>query len=63
MTLEAEVLHFADNASAKTASMSDALADADNFAGEALVSAKSIWQLDRRRAFRGKSDWGANGGG
>ena len=40
MTLEAEVLHFADNASAKTASMADALADADNFAGEALVSAR-----------------------
>ena len=40
MTLEAEVLHFADNASAKTASMADALADPDNFAGEALVSAR-----------------------
>jgi 3'-5' exoribonuclease len=63
MTLEAEVLHFADNASAKTASMAEALAEADNFAGEALVSAKPIWQLDRRRAFRGKSDWGANGEG
>ena len=35
MTLEAEVLHFADNASAKTASMADALADPDNFTGEA----------------------------
>ncbi len=58
MTLEAEVLHFADNASAKTASMADAVADGDNFAGEALVSAKSLWQLDRRRAYRGKSDWG-----
>jgi 3'-5' exoribonuclease len=58
MTLEAEVLHFADNASAKTASMADAIGDRDNFAGEALVSAKSLWQLDRRRAYRGKSDWG-----
>ncbi len=63
MTLEAEVLHFADNASAKTASMADALADPDNFAGEALVSARSLWQLDRRRAYRGRSDWGLNGGG
>jgi 3'-5' exoribonuclease len=63
MTLEAEVLHFADNASAKTASMAQAIADPDNFAGEALVSARSLWQLDRRRAYRGKSDWGANGGG
>ena len=58
MTLEAEVLHFADNSSAKTASMADALGDRDNFVGEALVSAKSLWQLDRRRAYRGKSDWG-----
>jgi 3'-5' exoribonuclease len=63
MTLEAEVLHFADNASAKTASMADALTDADNFAGEALVSARGLWQLDRRRAYRGSSDWGVNGGG
>jgi 3'-5' exoribonuclease len=63
MTLEAEVLHFADNASAKTASMADALTDADNFAGEALVSARGLWQLDRRRAYRGSSNWGLNGGG
>ncbi|MGI9040268.1 MAG: 3'-5' exoribonuclease YhaM family protein [Gemmatimonadales bacterium] len=58
MTLEAEILHHADNASAKTASMADALADPDNFAGDDLISAKSIWQLDRRRAYRGSSDWG-----
>jgi 3'-5' exoribonuclease len=63
MTLEAEVLHFADNASAKTASMADALADPENFIGEALVSARGLWQLDRRRAYRGSSDWGVNGGG
>jgi 3'-5' exoribonuclease len=63
MTLEAEVLHFADNASAKTASMADALTDPDNFTGEALVSARGLWQLDRRRAYRGGSDWGVNGGG
>jgi 3'-5' exoribonuclease len=62
MTLEAEVLHFADNASAKTASMADALTDPDNFAGQALVSARGLWQLDRRRAYRGSSDWGVNGG-
>jgi hypothetical protein len=63
MTLEAEVLHFADNASAKAASMADALTDADNFAGEALVSVRGLWQLDRRRAYRGSSDWGMSGGG
>jgi 3'-5' exoribonuclease len=63
MTLEAEVLHFADNASAKTASMAAALVDPDNFTGEALVSARTLWQLDRRRAYRGGSDWGANEAG
>jgi 3'-5' exoribonuclease len=59
MTLEAEVLHYADNASAKTASMSEALADAGNFSEDELVSARTLWQLDRRRAYRGRSDWGA----
>ena len=57
MTLEAEVLHWADNASAKTASMADALRDADAF-GEELVSQGRFWQLDQRRAFRGAPDWG-----
>ncbi|MFI5235798.1 MAG: HD domain-containing protein [Gemmatimonadales bacterium] len=56
--LEAEIVHYADNASAKTASFADALADASNFNGDDLVSAKGIWQLDRRRAYRGMSDWG-----
>lgn len=58
MTLEAEVLHFADNASAKTTSMAEALADQEHFAGEALISARSLWHLDRRRVYRGRSDWG-----
>ena len=62
MTLEAEVLHYADNASAKTASMADALADADNFTAGELVSARGVWQLDRRRAYRGASDWGGSTG-
>jgi 3'-5' exoribonuclease len=58
MTLEAEVIHFADNASAKTASMSEALADSENFPGDSALSRRGIWQLDRRRAYRGASDWG-----
>ncbi|HEU4698945.1 MAG TPA: HD domain-containing protein [Gemmatimonadales bacterium] len=58
MTLEAEILHYADNASAKTASMHDALSDPENFPGDADLSARGIWQLDRRRAYRGASDWG-----
>jgi 3'-5' exoribonuclease len=57
MTLEAEVLHWADNASAKTASMAEALHEAAAF-GEALVSQRRFWQLEQRRAYRGASDWG-----
>ncbi len=58
MILEAEVLHYADNASAKTASMAEAVDDADNFQGNELVSTRALWQLDRRKAYRGRSDWG-----
>jgi 3'-5' exoribonuclease len=58
MTLEAEVLHYADNASAKTASMADAIGDPENFSGVEMVSARTLWQLDKRRAYRGTVDWG-----
>lgn len=58
MTLEAEILHFADNASAKSASMALALRDDDNFDGDGLLSRRSLWELDRRRAYRGRADWG-----
>jgi 3'-5' exoribonuclease len=58
MTLEAEVLHYADNASAKTASMAEAVEDADNFQGDELISSRTLWQLDKRKAYRGRSDWG-----
>lgn len=57
LTLEAEVLHWADNASARTASMAEALRDADAFT-EGLISQKRVWQLDHRRPYRGASDWG-----
>ena len=63
MTLEAEILHYADNASAKTASMSDALRDPENFPDGGPLSAKGIWTLDRRKAWRGSSDWGDGSGG
>ena len=63
MTLEAEILHFADDASAKAASMADALADPGNFEAGSLVSAKPVWQLDRRRVYRGTSDWGVTTAG
>lgn len=61
MTLEAEVIHYADNASARTASMAEALADAENFADEDRVSSRRVWTLDNRRVFRGRSDWGGGG--
>lgn len=58
MTVEAEVLHFADSASARTASMADAINDPENFADDHQVSARRIWSLENRRVFRGKSEWG-----
>jgi len=61
LTLEAEVLHQADNASAKAASMAEALRNASNFADGGLVSATRLRELDRRRAYRGASDWGRAG--
>jgi 3'-5' exoribonuclease len=57
MTLEAEVLHWADNASAKTASVAAALSEPVHF-GEGSVS-QPIRSLDHRRLFKGHSDWGA----
>jgi len=59
MTLEAEIIHYADNASAKTASMDQALDDPENFPDDAAVSTRGVWQLDRRRVWRADSDWGA----
>ncbi len=56
MTLEAEVLHWADNASAKSASVADAIRDADNFP-EGSIS-RPQWALDRRRVYRHACDWG-----
>jgi 3'-5' exoribonuclease len=56
LTLEAEVLHWADNASAKTSSLAEALRDAENFP-QGMVSAP-LRSLDFRRLYRGDSDWG-----
>ncbi|HKT58729.1 MAG TPA: HD domain-containing protein [Gemmatimonadales bacterium] len=61
MTLEAEILHFADNASAKATSMAHTLASADNFEDGSVVSSRTLWELDKRRAYRGRSDWGTTG--
>ena len=61
MTLEAEVLHWADNASAKTTSVADALGDDENFV-DGPVS-KPQWSLDRRRVYRTNCGWGVDGAG
>lgn len=58
MTLEAEVLHYADDASAKTSSMAEALASPEHFAEQEPLSTRSIWQVNHRRVFRGRSEWG-----
>ncbi len=55
MTIEAELLHWADESSAKADSFVDALTDSDLFAPGDEVSARKAWQLDRRvwrRPFR-----------
>jgi len=57
-TLEAEVIHFADNASARTASMAEALQTSANFPEGGRLSGSGLWQVDRRRLYRGSSDWG-----
>jgi 3'-5' exoribonuclease len=53
MTLEAEVLHHADLASAATANVASALREAANF-GEGESVSKPIWTLDRRRVYRSR---------
>ncbi|MBA3658454.1 MAG: HD domain-containing protein [Gemmatimonadales bacterium] len=60
MTLEAEVLRYADDASARTSSMAAALSDRGNFDDTATIS-RPVWQLDRRRTYRGIIDWGRKG--
>ena len=60
MTLEAEVLHWADNASAKTASVGDALSSDENFQDGPI--SKPQWTLDHRRGCRTECDWGVKKG-
>ena len=52
MTLEAEVLHLADTASASTTNIAEALKDQANFPEGGALS-KSLWTLDHRRLFKG----------
>ena len=58
LTLEAEILHFADDASAKTASINDAYGLKENFPDGTGLSAKKIWQLDGRWMFKARMGFG-----
>lgn len=58
LTLEAEILHFADDASAKTAAINEAHASREFFPNDERVSTKRIWQLDNRWLFRIGADFG-----
>lgn len=58
LTLEAEILHFADDASAKTATINEAYALKENFPDGAGISAKKIWQLDGRWMYKATLDFG-----
>lgn len=60
MTPEAEILHFADNTSAKVASFTEAAANPENFPDGGQVSSRTLWELDKRRVYRWRSDWGAS---
>lgn len=62
LTLEAEILHFADDASAKTAAIGDAYLSAELFPGDTRVSTRRVWQLDNRWMFRLSPDFGRTGG-
>jgi len=59
MTLEAEVLHWADNASAKTAGVAGAIANPANFPEGPGGISSPVRGLENRRFFRDQSDWGA----
>ena len=63
LTLEAEILHYADDASAKTASINEAYASPELFPGDARTSTKKVWQFDNRWLVRLAPDFGRDEGG
>lgn len=63
LTLEAEILHFADDASAKTAAINEAYDSREYFPGEARVAARKVWQLDGRWLMRVAPDFGRDAEG
>ncbi|HEX6533060.1 MAG TPA: HD domain-containing protein [Gemmatimonadaceae bacterium] len=61
LTLEAEILHRADDASAKATDVIDGLADPGAFRdGEAFGDRSRLWRVDRRALWRGRPGWEAD---
>lgn len=58
LTLEAEILHFADDASAKTAAINEAYDSTELFPGDARTATRKVWQLDGRWLMRLGPDFG-----
>ena len=56
MTLEAEIVHWADESSAKSSSFVDAAVDESIFAEGSEISER-VWTLDNRRIWQKKHDW------
>ena len=56
MTIEAEIVHWADESSAKASSFSDAQADASIFPESSEISDR-VWTLDNRRIWQKPHTW------
>ena len=56
MTTEAEIVHRADEASAKATDMFDAINDSDAFADDGEISSKRVWRVGRR-VWRRPHEW------
>jgi len=58
LTLEAEVVHRADDASAKAADMATVIADDENFReGEQFGDRSKLWRVDKRPVWRRSHSW------
>jgi 3'-5' exoribonuclease len=58
LTLEAEIVHRADDASAKSADVADSVADDDAYReGDQFGDRSKLWRVDRRSIWRRPHDW------
>ncbi|HEV2642536.1 MAG TPA: HD domain-containing protein [Candidatus Elarobacter sp.] len=56
MTVEAEIVHWADEASAKASDMMDSISDSANFASDREISDTKPWRV-RRHVYRRRHAW------